>query len=76
MVKDENGDLLAYYHSMLNRCKNYVHGVNNVRQTKIWTAEPLIPEPRYFKVEIAIEKLRCKFPTTIPFPAELIQAGS
>jgi hypothetical protein len=45
MVK-ENGDL-ADSHSILNRWKNYfcqllnVHGVNDVRQTKIHTAEPL-----------------------------------
>jgi hypothetical protein len=51
MVKEENGDLLADSHSILNRWKNYfcqllnVHGFNDVRQTKIHTAEPLVPEP-------------------------------
>jgi len=30
-----------------------VHAVNDVRQTEIHTAEPLIPEPSCFKVEVA-----------------------
>jgi len=35
-----------------------VHGVNDVRQTEIHTAEPLVPEPSAFEVEMAIEKLK------------------
>jgi hypothetical protein len=35
-----------------------VHGVNDVRQTEVQTAEPLLPEPSAFKVEMAIEKLK------------------
>jgi hypothetical protein len=37
VVKDENGDLLADSHNILNRCKNYfaqllnVHNVSDVR---------------------------------------------
>jgi hypothetical protein len=39
-------------------------------------AEPLVPEPRCFKVEIAIEKLkRCTLLGTDQIPTELIQAG-
>jgi len=34
-----------------------VHGVNDVRQTEMVTAESLVPEPSCFKVEITIEKL-------------------
>jgi hypothetical protein len=34
-----------------------VLGVNDVRQTEIHIAEPLVPEPSDFKVEMAIEKL-------------------
>jgi hypothetical protein len=60
-----------YFCQLLN-----VHGVNDVRQTKIHTADPLIPEPSSFEVEIAIEKLkRYKSPGTDQMPAELIQAG-
>jgi hypothetical protein len=46
VVKDEKGDLVADSHSILARWKNYffqlvnVHGVNDVRQTEIHTAEP------------------------------------
>jgi hypothetical protein len=66
LVKDEDGDLLADYHSILNRWKNYfcqllalnVHGVKNVRQTEIHKAEPLVPEPSSFEVEITIDKLK------------------
>jgi hypothetical protein len=82
MVKEENCDLLADYHSILNRWKNYffqllnVHGINDVWQTEIHTAEPLVPEPSSYEVEIAIERLkRYKSPGIDQIPAELIQAG-
>jgi hypothetical protein len=53
-----------------------VHGVNNVRQTEIHTAEPLVPESSDSEVEIAIEKLkRHKSPGVDQIPAELIKAG-
>jgi len=32
--------------------------VSDVRQTEIHTAEPLLPEPGAFEVEMAIEKLK------------------
>jgi hypothetical protein len=74
--------LLADSHSILNRWKNYfcqllnVHGVNDVGQTEIHAAEPLVPEPSSFEVEIAIGKLkRYKSPFIDQIPAELIQAG-
>jgi len=35
-----------------------VHGVNNVRQIEIHTAEPLVLEPNAFEVEVATEKLK------------------
>ena len=35
-----------------------VHGVSNVRQTEIHTAEALVPELRAFEVEMAIDKLK------------------
>jgi hypothetical protein len=73
---------LADFHSILNRWKNHfcpllnLHGVNDVKQTEIHTAEPLVPEPSSSEVEIAIEKLkRCKSPSIDQIPAELIQAG-
>jgi hypothetical protein len=64
LVKDENGDLLADSHSILNRWKNYfyqllnVHNVSDVRQIEVHTAEPLVPGPCRLEVEIAIAKLK------------------
>jgi hypothetical protein len=64
LVKDENGDLFAESHSILNRWKNYFsqllneYRVSNVRKTEIHTAEPLVPEYSPFEVEIAIAKLQ------------------
>jgi len=65
--------------SSLARWRNHfsqllnVRGVNDVRQTEIQTAEPLLPEPSTFKVEVAIEKLkRHRSPGTDQIPAELI----
>ena len=49
-----------------------VHGVNNVRPTEIYTAEPLVPEPNTFEVELTIENLKShKKPGTDQIPAEL-----
>jgi hypothetical protein len=49
LVKDENGDLLADSHNILNRWKNYyshllnVHRFSDVRQIEVHTAEYLVP---------------------------------
>jgi hypothetical protein len=59
LVKDENGGLLADFHNILNRWKNYfsqllnVCSVSDVRQVGIHTAQP---SP--FKIEISIAKLK------------------
>jgi hypothetical protein len=51
IIKDENGNLLAYPQNVLNRWKNFfnqvlnVHGVHDVRQVDIHTAELLVPVP-------------------------------
>ena len=53
-----------------------IRGVNDVRQTEIHTAEPLVSEPSTFEFELAIEKLKChKSPGTDQNPEELIKAG-
>jgi hypothetical protein len=53
-----------------------VHGVKDVRQTEIHTAESLVPEPSSSEVEIAIEKLeRYKSSGIDQILAELIQAA-
>jgi hypothetical protein len=52
------------------------HGVNDGRQTQIDTAEPLLPDPSAFEVELAIEKLKSHVsPGIDQMQAELIKAG-
>jgi hypothetical protein len=82
IVKDEKGNLAADCHSILTRWRNYfsqllnVHEDNDVKQTEIHTAEPLVPEPSVFEVEMVIEKLkRYKSPGIDQIPSELIKAG-
>jgi hypothetical protein len=64
IVKDEKSDLVTNSHSILTRCRNHysqllsVLGINDVRQTEIHTAEPLVSEPSAFEVEWAIEKFK------------------
>jgi len=71
LVKDEDGNLLADSHIILNRWKNYfyqllnVHGVNDVRQTEMHTAELLVHE----------HSSRMKFSGTDQILSQLIQAG-
>jgi hypothetical protein len=38
-----------------------IHGVNDVRQTELHTAEPVVPEPSAFGIELAIEKLEVTY---------------
>jgi hypothetical protein len=79
-VKDENCDLLADSHNILDRWKNYffqllnVHRVSDVKQ--IDPAEPLVPGPSPFEFEFPMAKLkRYKLPSSDQILAELIQAG-
>jgi hypothetical protein len=64
IVKDEKGDLVTDSHGVLVRWRKHfsqlfvVHGVSNVRQTEIRTAEPLVPEPRASDFEMSIEKIK------------------
>ena len=53
-----------------------VHGVSDVRQAEIHSAEPLVAEPSALEVELAIEKLKSHKSSGIDqTPAELIKAG-
>jgi hypothetical protein len=53
-----------------------VHGVHNVRQKDIHTAEPLVPKSSLVEVEIAIRKLKSyKSSGTDQIPAVFIKAG-
>jgi hypothetical protein len=77
---DEKSDLVTDSPNILLTWKNHfsqvfnVQGVNDLRQTEIHTAEPLVLEQSAFEVEIAIEKLRShKSPGMDQIPAELIK---
>jgi len=60
-VKNKKGDWVTDSHSILATWRNHfsqlfnVHEINDVRQTEIHTAEPLVPRSRAFEVEMAIE---------------------
>jgi hypothetical protein len=49
IVKNEKGDLVADSHNIMARWRNYfsqilnVHGVSDVKQAEIHTAEPQVP---------------------------------
>jgi hypothetical protein len=82
LVKNENGDLLADSHSILNRWKNYfsqllnVHNVSTVTHIEVHTAEPLVPGPSHLEAETAIAKLKkYKSPGSDQIAAQMIQAG-
>jgi len=61
IANDDKCDLVAESHSILARWRNYfshtwnVLGANDVRQTEIHTAEPMVPEPSASEFELAIE---------------------
>ena len=65
ILKNEKVDLVADSHSILAGWRNHffqlfnIHGVNDVWQTEIHTAELLVPEPSTFvETELGIEKLK------------------
>jgi hypothetical protein len=60
-VKDANGDLLADFHNILNRWKNYFSkllSLHRVTQIEIHIAEPLVPDASTSEVETDIAKLK------------------
>ena len=82
IVKDEKGDLVTGSHSIVARWRNYfsqlfnMHGIKDVGQAEIHTAEPLVPEPSVSEFELAIDKLKShKSPGIDQIPVELIKAG-
>jgi len=64
IVEDKKGDLVTNSYSILVRWRNHylqllnAHGVNDVKQTEIHTAEPLVSEPSECEFEFATEKLK------------------
>jgi hypothetical protein len=83
LKKDENHNVLADTQNILNSWKKLfnhmlnIHGVHDVSQMDIHTAEPLVSEPSLVEVEIATGKLKSyKSTGTDQIPAELIEAGA
>jgi hypothetical protein len=79
---DEKGDLITDSYRILARGRNHfsqllnVHGVNDVRQTEIHIAEPLVPQSSALEFELAIEKPRShKLPDIDQIPAKLFKVG-
>jgi hypothetical protein len=74
LVADSH-NILATWRNLFSQVLN-IHGVNDVRQTEIHTAEPLVPDPSASEVELTIENLTShKSPDINKIPAELIKAG-
>jgi len=73
--------LVADSHIIVARWRKYfsqlfnVHGVKDVGQAEIHTAEPLVTEPSASEIELATDKLKShKSPGIDQIPAELIKA--
>jgi hypothetical protein len=67
LVKDENGDLLADPHNILNRWKKYFFQLLNVHS--------VIDVPVVFKLKLPLQSCKYKSPVRVEIPAEFIQAG-
>jgi hypothetical protein len=58
IIKYENGDGIVDTHGVVGRWRNHfsqllnVHGLNDVRQTEIYTAKPLVRKPNVTEFEI------------------------
>ena len=79
IVKDKKGDLIGDPHSIVARWRNHfsqllnIPQVKDIRQTEIHTAEPLVPEPSAFEIELAIDKLKSHIsPGTDQIPVEMM----
>ena len=82
IVRNEKVYLVAGSCSIMARWRNNfsqvlnIHGVNDVRQREIQTADPPVPEPSAFEVEMAIEKLKTHTsPGIYQITAEMIKVG-
>jgi hypothetical protein len=66
-VQSNTGDLLTDSHDILRRRKNYfgqlfgVHGINNVKQTKIHAAKEPVPKPSSFESKTVKKSIMVKF---------------
>ena len=71
----DSRSILARQRNHFSQLLNALHGVNDVRQTEIQTAQPLVPETNAVEFEMATKKLKSHKPSDInQNQAELIQA--
>jgi hypothetical protein len=82
IVNDEKGDVVKDSRTILAGRRNHfsqllnVHGVNDVRQTEIQTAQRLVPEANAVEFEMATKKLNSHKSSDInQNQPDLIQAG-
>jgi hypothetical protein len=60
LMMDENGDLIADSHNILNMWQNYftqllnVHDICDVRHIEMHTAGPLVPDPRLLRLKLLL----------------------
>jgi len=74
-VVTDSHNILVKWRKHFSQLLN-VHWVNDVRQTEIHTAEPLVPEFINFEFEMAFERLiRHKLQGIDQIPAKLIKAA-
>jgi hypothetical protein len=80
ILKDEKSDLVRGCQSTVARWRKHlcqllnIHGLNNVRQAEMQTADTLVPEFIAFEVEMAIKEIqRHKSSVIDQIPAELIK---
>jgi hypothetical protein len=67
--------ILARWRNHLSQLLN-IRGVDDGRQTEIHTAEPLVPEPSAFEIELAFEGLKSHTsPGVDQILAEFIKVG-
>jgi hypothetical protein len=81
IVQDEKRDLVTDSHSIVAKWRDHffqlwnVHRFNYPRRTEIHTADPLVPGPSAFEVEMADGKLKShRSPGIDKIPTELIKA--
>jgi glycine cleavage system regulatory protein len=64
---------LARWWNQFSQLLNF-HGINIDMQTEVNRAEPRMPEPSVFEVEMAIENLKTQITWAYQIPGEMLKA--